>query len=52
LVAWLMTGKKTGHGKLAWEKGTVAWLVGEGIPGGMTLRALMSPDVTRRLRKR
>jgi phosphohistidine phosphatase len=47
LVAWLAFGD-TRHGEaIELKKGSVVWLEGNTIPGGLRLRALLPPNVTR-----
>lgn len=48
LVGWLVAGEK--HAIVEMKKGAVARLDGEAEPGGMVLRALLPPKVTRALR--
>jgi len=49
LVAWLAFGD-TRHGEaIALKKGGVVWLEGSALPGGMMVRALLSPKVLREL---
>ena len=49
LVAWLVTGKLDLGPGFALKRGGVAWLEGEPLPGGMTLRAFLPPTVLRSL---
>ena len=49
LLAVLLTGGPEAGANLAFRKGGVAWLDGEPLPGGMTLRALLPPLVLRAL---
>jgi len=49
LVAWLTLGNGDLGEKIAFDKGGVAWLEGTPEPGGMTLRALLPPDLIRAL---
>ncbi|MDQ3339808.1 MAG: phosphohistidine phosphatase SixA [Myxococcota bacterium] len=50
LVAWLAFGD-TRHGEaLQLKKGGVVWMEGSCVPGGMTLRALLPPSVSRHIR--
>ncbi len=51
LIAWLAFGD-TRHGEaLLLKKAGVAWLEGDAVPGGMKLRALIPPRVTRAARR-
>ena len=50
LVAWLAFGD-TRHGEaLQIKKASVVWLDGTAVPGGMTLRALLTPRMIRAAR--
>lgn len=48
LLAWLVTGEATAGGAFELKKGGVAQLEGEPAPGGMRLKALLTPKVLRR----
>lgn len=50
LVAWLAFGDSRHADNLDLKKGAVVWLDGNMIPGGMMLRALLPPSVTRQAR--
>ena len=45
LVSWLAFGDSRFSEGLALKKGAVAWLEGNLVPGGMTLRAILPPNV-------
>jgi phosphohistidine phosphatase len=50
LVAWLAFGDMR-HGEgLEIKKGSVTWLEGSAVPGGMTVRAMMPPKFLRSIR--
>ena len=49
LVAWLAFGDMRHGEMLAFKKAGVMWLEGSVIPGGMTLRALVPPQLLRGL---
>jgi phosphohistidine phosphatase len=50
LVGWLVFGDlKIGHA-IDLKKAGIAWLEGNAVPGGMTLRALLPPKISRALR--
>lgn len=50
LIAWLAFGDPHHSEGVALKKGGVAWLQGEAVPGGMKLRALLTPKLLRALR--
>ena len=50
LIAWLAFGDPRRGEALLLKKGSVAWLDGTAVPGGMMLRAMLSPMMLRRLR--
>jgi phosphohistidine phosphatase len=50
LIAWLVFGDPHHGEKLELKKGGMAWLEGGAVPGGMTLRALLTPKILRELR--
>jgi phosphohistidine phosphatase len=50
LIAWLAFGDPKRGDSLALKKGGIAWLVGSAVPGGMELRAIMTPKLLRALR--
>lgn len=47
LAAWLAFGDGRHGDALELKKGGVIWLEGSSVPGGMTLRALLPPAITR-----
>jgi phosphohistidine phosphatase len=50
LIAWLAFGDPHHSEGIELKKGGVAWLQGTATPGGMTLRALLTPKLLRALR--
>lgn len=50
LVAWLTFGDPHHSEAIEIKKGGVVWLNGTAVPGGMTLRALLTPKLLRALR--
>lgn len=50
LIAWLMTGDAAQHELIDLKKGSLVWLSGEPSPGGMHLRAYLTPRVLRAIR--
>lgn len=50
LVAWLAFGDPRHGEALDLKKGGIVWLSGTAVPGGMTLRALLTPKILRELR--
>lgn len=52
LVAWLAFGDARRGESLSLKKGCVVELEGGVVPGGMTLRTILQPDVLRRLGKK
>src|SRR5690606_6145435 len=50
LIAWLAFGDPHHSGAIAIKKGGVAWLAGNAVPGGMSVRALLTPKLVRALR--
>jgi phosphohistidine phosphatase len=49
LIAWLAFGDPRRGEALLLKKGSVTWLDGTAVPGGMMLRAMLSPMMLRRL---
>lgn len=49
LVGWLAFGDGRFGDGLGLKKGAVVWLEGDVVPGGMTLRGLLPPNVLRAL---
>src|SRR5262245_36825097 len=50
LVAWLAFGDMRHGEALDLRKAGVVWLEGSAVPGGMTLRAMLTPKVLRAIR--
>lgn len=50
LVGWLAFGDPKFGDSIALKKGGIAWLEGSSVPGGMELRALITPKLARKLR--
>ncbi len=50
LVAWLTFGDPHHSEAIEIKKGGIVWLEGTAIPGGMKLRALLTPSLLRALR--
>ena len=50
LIAWLVFGDRKLGDSITLKKGSIAWLVGSAVPGGMELRALLPPKMLRALR--
>ena len=50
LVGWLAFGDPQRGDALEIKKGSVVWLEGAAVPGGMKLRAMLPPKVLRELR--
>lgn len=50
LTAWLLVGDAAEGEKLDLEKGGVVWLSGDPEPGGMSLRAMLTPRILRAIR--
>jgi phosphohistidine phosphatase len=50
LISWLAFGDPKQGDSLALRKGGMAWLVGSAVPGGMELRAIVTPKLLRALR--
>jgi len=50
LVAWLTFGDPHHSEAIEIKKGGVVWLAGTSVPGGMMLRALLTPKLLRALR--
>jgi phosphohistidine phosphatase len=50
LIAWLAFGGPHHSEGIELKKGGVAWLEGAAVPGGMKLRALLTPKLLRALR--
>jgi phosphohistidine phosphatase len=51
LVGWLTAGDRHAGESMILRKGSVTWLEGSAVPGGMSLRALLPPRVLRALGK-
>jgi phosphohistidine phosphatase len=51
LIGWLTAGDPRAGEALVIKKGSVSWLEGSAVPGGMSLRALLPPRVLRALRE-
>jgi phosphohistidine phosphatase len=50
LIGWLMLGDPHAGRALTLKKAGIAWLDGTAAPGGMKLRALLTPRLTRAMR--
>jgi phosphohistidine phosphatase len=50
LIAWLTFGDPKLGDSLELKKGGLAWLVGSAVPGGMELRAIVTPKLLRAMR--
>lgn len=50
MIAWLAFGDPHHSEGIELKKGGVAWLQGTAVPGGMKLRALLTPKLLRALR--
>lgn len=50
LIGWLTAGDPRAGEALVLKKGSVSWLEGSAVPGGMSLWALLPPRVLRALR--
>lgn len=50
LIGWLTAGDPRAGEALVLKKGSVSWLDGSAVAGGMSLRALLPPRVLRALR--
>jgi phosphohistidine phosphatase len=50
LVAWLAFGDPKHGDSIELRKGGVAWLEGSAVPGGMEIRAILTPKLVRALR--
>ncbi len=50
LLAWLVLGREEDGARFELKKGAVAWLEGRPSPGGMVLKALLTPKALRAMR--